>query len=197
MLVALCGTNSVSQHVADNVLNIATDQLSAISEPVRNPMSLPEADLSDEALEVVKSTDAAVAAKNPSDRERIGLALRWLHMAAFDSGVNAFLKGWLAIETLGMPDTTNVRPIQESLGRCYGLTRNEAEARFRIGRLYGLRSDIVHKGALSPVHVQLLDYQRAIFIDVFRELLGLAPGGEAQRVLEDPTHPHAEWLPGG
>lgn len=198
MLVVFCGTNSVFQHIADNVLDIGTDQLTTFSEPRRNPMSLPEADVSDEALDLVKSSDAAVALRGAGDRERIGLALRWLHMATFDSGVDAFLKGWLAIETLGMPDTTDIRPIQESLVRAYELRGwQEAEARFRIGRLYGLRSVIVHKGALAPVHSQLLDYQRAIFVDVFRELLDLPGRGEAQRVLEDPTHPLADWLPGG
>lgn len=96
--------------------------------------------------------------------------------------MDAYLKNWFALETLGMPDTSDVRPLNDSLARAYAIPLKEAESRFAVGRLFGLRSRIVHDGQIVPIHARLLDYIAAIFVDVLFERLNVAAERRAELV---------------
>src|SRR5216684_338281 len=56
---------------------------------------------------------------------RVLLSLRWFEQALFDHGIDAFLKYWIAVETVGMPDTSNIRPLIESLAVAYGESNDD------------------------------------------------------------------------
>ena len=89
--------------------------------------------------------------------------------------------------TIGMPDTTNVRPLNDSLASAYGIPLEEAHDRFAIGRLFGLRSRIVHDGFMMPIYGQLLQYIEAVYIDVLHQHLGLPCAKKAEKVASDPA----------
>ncbi|MBD0325807.1 MAG: hypothetical protein ICV68_05215, partial [Pyrinomonadaceae bacterium] len=125
----------------------------------------------------------------------IKLSLRWFESALYGKGgIDAYLKYWFAIETLGMPSTTNIRPLVESLSRAYGISHEEAQQKFSIGRLFGLRSRIVHEGQIISVHQNLTKYIEALYVDVLLEHLGLASEHRAEDVIDDPNFDLARYL---
>lgn len=81
-----------------------------------------------------------------------------------------------------MPNTTDVRPLNNSLSRAYNLSRDTVENHFAVGRLQGLRSRIVHKGQIISIHKDLLDYLEALYADILNENLGLPCEERANRV---------------
>jgi len=103
-------------------------------------------------------------------------------MAVHDVGTDAFLKCWFAFETLAMPDTTDIRPLQEMMAEIYGIPVDEGAARFRLGRLYGRRGRIVHDGDLRPVDARLQRYVEAVFVDVLRHRLGVPSALRAAKI---------------
>lgn len=48
-----------------------------------------------------------------------------------------------------MRDTSNIKPISEYFARILGKPVEEIKEKLGIGRLFGLRSDLVHNGKLS------------------------------------------------
>lgn len=135
-------------------------------------------------LRFIEDSSVRLDALNEQTRNRVRLALRWFDMAVRDEGVDAFLKHWLALETLAMPDTTNIRPLEELLASHYGIGYADARERFNVRRLFGMRSDIVHNGDLRHPDVRLLVYVQALFMDALRATLGVAPAYRAARLLE-------------
>ena len=112
------------------------------------------------------------------------LSLRWFELALYSKGdVDGFLRYWFAIETLGMPNATDIRPLNESLARTYGISFEDARKRFSIGRLFGMRSRIVHNGQIIPIHQNLSKYVEAPYVDILYEHLGLTSEQRAAGVL--------------
>ncbi|MFH1114783.1 MAG: hypothetical protein V1792_12780 [Pseudomonadota bacterium] len=105
-------------------------------------------------------------------------------MAQTATGVDSFVKYWISLETLAMKDTTKVRPINEILAKCYDLTVKAATNRFHVGRLYGVRGDIVHKGVSKGIDLTLKKYLEAIYLDVLFHKLGLPCEHRAGSLLE-------------
>jgi hypothetical protein len=133
----------------------------------------------------------------PDVARRLRLANRWFVSAVHSGGgIDAFLKYWIALETLAMPDTTDVRPINELLARSYDVTPSEAAQRFGVGRLFGLRSRIVHDGQIVSVSGLLLGYIEAIFFDTLAAALQLAPEHRAAAVQTDPDWDFPRLLDG-
>jgi hypothetical protein len=87
-------------------------------------------------------------------------------------GVFAFLKYWMAIETLAMPNGTDIDPIIQRLATIYKKTESETKSTFAIGHLFGLRGDIVHRGLMLRVGQQLLAYIECVYVDLLADLLG-------------------------
>ena len=75
------------------------------------------------------------------------------------------------------------RPTPESL--------ETVRRRFRMGRLYGLRGEVVHHGLQPPIDGRLLKYLAAVYCDVLRHELGLPPIRTAEEVLNRPDA--KEW----
>ena len=130
-------------------------------------------------LERVAQTLEQLPAK---ERNRADLAIRWISDAMTSGGVDHFLRIWTALETLAMPDTTNVRPMNEMLSRAYKISFEEAASRFQVGRICNLRGDILHQGLRPPVH-KVAAYMQSLFEDVLLEFLGLETLRSAENAL--------------
>jgi hypothetical protein len=79
--------------------------------------------------------------KTPEERRRFRLASQWYWLAdAEPDPVNRFVQLWLVIESLEM-QTTNVAPVKRRLASLLG---NNTDPGPFVGRLYGLRSALVH-----------------------------------------------------
>jgi hypothetical protein len=194
LLAALNERNMVYQHIFDYVHRADGKERSVIGATLVNPLSMPKPDLSDDRLRMISAVDATIQAMEESGRNRIRLSLRWFQAALFDFGVDAFLKYWVAIETLAMPDTTNIRPINETLSYIYGITREEATKRFQIGRMFDLRGRIVHQGSQVPVSGKLLDYAEAIYSDLLLDAAGHPSRNRANTFLSSETFDPGSYI---
>jgi Apea-like HEPN len=120
----------------------------------------------------------------PSDlRNRVALSLRWFYSSFLAEGVDIFLKSWFALEALGMGDRENINPLNECLAKAYGISVQKARQMFGVGKLFGLRSSIVHQGQILPIHANLSDYVEALYIDVLLERLNLPCERRAESIL--------------
>ena len=183
LLAALNERNMAYEHVFEYVNRADGKERSVISATLVNPMSMPKPDMGEGRLQTLSAVDAGIHAMEDSRRNRIRLSLRWFQAALFDIGVDAYLKYWIAIETLAMPDTTNIRPVNEALSRIYGIPLEDASQRYQIGRLFDLRGRIVHQGSQIPISGKLLDYAESIYSDLLLDAAGSAPESRAESFL--------------
>lgn len=194
LLTAVNGRNMAFDYVFDYeyVLGIKQDgtiERRVIGSVLQNPFVLPVPDISKKRLDFMTLIDSAIAIKPELQGNRISLALRWYQAAIFEDGVDAFVKLWIAIETIAMPDTTNIKPIIMVLARIYGLTQEDAESRFQIGRIFGLRGRIIHRGEQISPRIGLLEYLQAIFEDLFFDAVGQPTEKRIDNVLNNPQMP--------
>lgn len=66
----------------------------------------------------------------------------------YSFGVDAFLKYWIAIEIIAMPDSSNIKHLIEILADIYEIRKEDAKKNFGVGKIFGFRSKIVHHGFL-------------------------------------------------
>lgn len=194
LLATIGGRNMVYERLYENILHLEDGKLSAFSPIWENPLWFPSVDASDEKVALISDAGKAIAALPASERNRIELSLRWFQDAVFDGSANGFLKYWIALETLGMPDTSDIRPLNERLASVYGLAYEMARDRFKVGRLFGLRSRIVHDGEIVPIHAQLSRYLEALYNDVLFCILNLNSERRSEAVLAQPDFKLEEYL---
>jgi len=194
MFAACNGRNMVYERVFENVLRISTGETVFESPVLRNPLGYPQPDISEKSLRRIKYIDDRIQAFPVTEQNRIRLSLHWLEMAMHDNGIDALLKYWTAIETLGMPDDTNVRPVVEILAKGYGLEYKDAVTRFGIGRVHGLRSRIVHAGLMPPISSHLSDYLEAVYVDLLLFTLALECENRTAAILDDPDFKLDKYL---
>lgn len=183
LLAAVNGRNMVYEHLAEfeQHMDTSTTRVHAV---VENPYVFTAPDLSAERLQLISTASRAINVLDSATQNRIRLSLRWLQSATHGGGgVDSFLKYWFAIETLGMPDTTNIVPLVESMARIYSISKDEARKKFLIGRLFGVRSQIVHNGLIIPIKDKLLQFLEAVYADLLYEQLGLATEHRAETLL--------------
>lgn len=137
---------------------------------IQFPMEKPP-DISPESTARINDAATAIMKMPDAERARVRLSLRWFNAALRDAAHDAFVKFWIAVETLAMPSSTNILPIFESLARAYGISVPDAKTRFPIGRLFDLRGRIVHKGEMLELPGAVLGYMSALFFDLLSELL--------------------------
>jgi len=169
------GRNIVFRKLYENTYSYRDKGLTAWSEPLPVPLSFPRPVVTSEGFGPILQAERSRWSLNDVERNRVELSLRWLGQAMYASGVDSFLKYWFAIETLAMPDDTNIGPLNEILASVYTLpSATEAKERFHTGLLYGLRSRIVHNGFLPAVDGRILRYCEYLHHDVLRQKLGLS-----------------------
>ena len=151
---------------------------------VENPAHFGSPDLGAGRLRLLERVAKSLEGLEDKDRNRADLAIRWFSDAMTSSGVDSFLRMWTALETLAMPDTTNVRPMNELLSRAYKISATEASSTFHVGRICNLRGDILHQGLRPPVH-KIAKYMQSLFEDVLLAFLGLATLRSAEKALGD------------
>jgi hypothetical protein len=126
-------------------------------------------------------------------RNRVLLSLSWYDEALRRIHVDGFLRAWVAIEVLAMPDGTSIAPINDRLGEVYGISSTEAARRFATGRLFGMRGRILHAGATPQIHFLLLLYVQALCVDVLLHVLQAPPQYRVAEV-EGMRHFNLPWF---
>jgi hypothetical protein len=181
LVAALCGRNAVFEHICDQDMTPNRDLHIAFSGSMEVPSSLGEPDLSTERLELLDEADHKIEDLQDSDKKRVVLSLRWLRMGFADVGVDAFLKYWIAVETLA----ANLRSINQMLSAGYSISLQETGEKFLIGRLQRLRGNIVHKGQIPADSVVLKRYLEAVYSDLLCAFLNLPFPRKAESYLSE------------
>lgn len=185
LLTAILGRNVVYARVTENELRLSDGTITGWGPVMDNPQWFAVPDINGQRLAFIESLGEAIAALPIRERNRIELSLRWLEGALYESGIDALLKYWIAIEALVMPDTTNVRPMNERLMAIYALPdHSRANDTFFTGRLQGLRSQVIHNGLIVPINANLLRYLEALYCDLLLGVLNLPTERRAQTVLQ-------------
>ncbi len=97
---------------------------------------------------------------NEKEKLRLRLASQWYWKTDGETDtVNAFIGTWIAIESIEMPNTTNISPIKERLALLTNTSTNIWKK--PIGYLFGIRSKLVH-GNISEVSVEHYKFLRQI-----------------------------------
>lgn len=185
------GKNTNYWHVTDYILNFPSLQRSSISGSIRMPVAKKafyKEIIVDEVSKRVENLEEKIS-------NQIRLASRWIDSAEHETQpIDEFLKLWFAIEVVSMPDTTNIRPLADRMAKIYDITSNEAKENFYLGRLFGLRSNIVHEGLQPVIHMQLTSFLRAIFYDLLMDTCNLPSKHLSKAVLNDNIYPLNIWM---
>lgn len=194
LLISVTTRNYAFSEIAENCISLTIDESSAAGPPILGPHGYDRPLRS--GMDNFETAAALLAAKPQPDRRRIELSLHWYDKSQRSMGVDGFLNNWIAIETLAMPDTSNVRPINERLQKIYGIPYSEVKSTFCVGKLLGLRSRIVHDGQDLIVHSHMTDYMNRLYEDLLHSHLGLvsqklgevalAPGFKFDKLLGAP-----------
>lgn len=188
----------VHEHIFDSVESPDGKPLYSLEVP-RSPAYLTLPSINDSRLKIILNAEHAINNLPKSDQNRVHLSLNWYEMAIREETVtDAYLKYWLALEILAMPNT-DIRPLNETLARAYSScgTKEEYEkvkSKFKVGMLYGLRSDIVHNGKIVPARSDLLWYIDALCVDVLCGYLELPCQQRAIDVMEKPGFTLEEYF---
>lgn len=184
-LSLLGGHNIVYTHLFDNTLNADGTGMGVNGRAVVTPNTLPATDLSESSIREFRDVATSLEDLPEAENHRIKLSLRWFTKDEGVGGVDEFLSRWIALETLAMPDTTNIRPANDLLGRIYGISSQQAAEKFLLGRLCDLRARIVHDGATPPISSRLLDYVAALYRDLVSGTIGITSPRAAELALAE------------
>ncbi|HZF09689.1 MAG TPA: hypothetical protein VFE33_12935 [Thermoanaerobaculia bacterium] len=187
LVSSILGRNAAYRLIFDNTLDIVGDSTTINNgDVIRVPLADDPPDLSRSRVGMIPTATSNFSALPEAERNRVELALHWHAEAISSPAVDQFLKQWIALEALGMSDRENIRPLNVSLGEAYGCSTEEAQQRFGVGRIFGFRSKILHRGQRLPIFGILEHYVEALFRDVLFHKLGLPPVGHAAQVVASP-----------
>lgn len=195
LVLAFEGRNIAHSRLFEMKAAVTSNQLSAVSPTFENPLTFPAPNLSPTRLELLVSAGHSIDALPPEVRSRVQLSLRWYEQGMASSGIDAFIRLWIAIETLCMPNTTDIRPLVALLARAGGVDEREIRERYKIGRVFGLRGLIVHNGGRPAIHAFLLDFLGAIYGDALAETLGIHTASRIVAVFSQPGFDLRSYLP--
>ncbi len=186
LLAAINSPNMVFKKVFENIVELPSLTTTTFSPIMTNAATDLSPNLTAQALQVLSLSSANLQALPENIQNRVKLSLRWYSKSLIEIGIDGFLSIWIAIEVIGMPDTSNIRPALETLAKIYQVDYRTAVNRFQLGGIQNFRSKIVHDGKMFPVHFLLTKYLGAVYIDLLRETLHLPHESRAEKVLNNP-----------
>lgn len=166
--------------------------METIGPVIENPAWFGPADVGEHQIQLIKQVDHAIHQKGDLERNRLRFSLRWFHAAVLAHGVDAIVKFWVALESF--VGGSHVKALKLLLARAYGLTTGEVENRFAIGKMYGLRTAIVHHGKWMPIDARLERYLSGLYVDILFEGLDLPPPRRAVALLQQGDFSVTEYL---
>ncbi|MDZ7697741.1 MAG: hypothetical protein U5R49_12740 [Deltaproteobacteria bacterium] len=139
------------------------DTQSFYSDSFLNPNAFPMIDMAkiERKLDLISPLLTEKAELEPE----IEIGLSWYAEALESSGIDAFLKIWVAFEALSMSDT-NVRSSYELISQIYDLDINLVGETLLLGRIHGYRSAILHGKNRGKFSIEILKYFEYLVGDI-------------------------------
>lgn len=176
LLISTNYRNIACRRLFAHTVRISDGSMMVAGELIRLPFDLPVPDLTYDVLNRFPRCHKEIARRDPSQRQKITLSLHWHIKGIQGDGLDSFLSLWIALETLTMT-STNISGLNEALAAAYATTTSSAATEFGAGRLFGLRSAIVHNGVRKRISTDLTDYMECLYADLLvHNLLGESLG---------------------
>lgn len=173
----LFGSHLIYEHVFDNIYSIDSagrETISSFSGVIKNVYPFGDLPVNSDLLEDYATIAHEFNSLSSERKSRFATSLRWHYKGLREvNSADEFLCYWIALETIAMPDTTNIRPIADTLAQIYGNPEKEIINKLSIGRLYDLRCRIVHKGYRGGIHSDIVDCLRNISLDILQLEIGM------------------------
>ena len=191
ILRAINGRNMAHKNIFEQVISLKNNEIVLYSPIIQNLHWFKSPNLSEEYIKLFTSVSETIDKISVEEQKKILLSLRWFNASLNESGVDALIKIWIALETIGMPNTTNIKPLNERLEKIYCIGLEEVQSQFKIGRIFGLRSKIVHNGYAKPVSSLITEYLEDVYVDIFFDYIGQASEYRAATRLENELYKNA------
>jgi hypothetical protein len=187
------GRNIAVEPLGDLILTSSGD-VTAMTPALRNPTYDPPPNLPGERRQLISGLEGAISGLDEHQRNRIELSLQWFFRGEeTHQGVDGFLMHWFALESLAMPGSEKIAAIETRLAKIYQFNHASVRESFRLGKLYGLRGDILHHGYHPAIDARVLDLMAAVYWDLLLDTLKLAPFRAAGAILA--AHDIDDWFP--
>ena len=151
--------------------------------------SIVNAPLAKEQLEAAAKAQSAIQAEqDPEKKEALFRAIHWQALARWEtkSKIDRFIKFWIALEVLVEGEGRKLVPKgSHPLQELYPHYLPE-QIKDVVGRIYGVRADIVHFGVRKPQELEeKLKQLEDILSDLIRQRLGLEFRALAKKHFEE------------
>lgn len=185
LLLSCFGKNIAYSKVHESELSLSGKGTTLRSPSFENPYYFGFPRVNEDTFNAVRNISEKIATLPIKEKIRTELSLRWFEAANREkSSVDAFIKYWIALETLAMPDTTNIKPINSALALIYNESFQRIGERFLVGRLATLRGEIVHNGMQAALHGDVLRYMDHLYADILFHLLGVPTAHRAGAYMD-------------
>lgn len=173
------GKNCVKDQLFTNTYDLKKDKMMVAShQKMVHIDGFPDKEMNNNALNDISRVSEAIGNYSTEDRPSIFLSLRW-YIDAMNTNINEsnlkFLKFWIAIETLCMHYTTNIKPLVKLLSKAYGYRdASEFKKLYLIGQISDIRSKIVHQGMNESLPIDLIYIIQSIYVDtLYYKIFGM------------------------
>jgi len=185
LMGVLGGRALVYRHLTEYIFNFKENQKTFMGESLYFP-PLDEINLYGNKIDEITEWQGKISELPDLNRNRVALSLRWYQEALYDSGIHGFIKYWIALEALCFTEGESiVDSINAKLASAYNITMANTRKLFEIGRIFGFRTKIIHKGEINIIHFRVIDYLQGIYSDVFLNMLHLPCKFRAKKIIED------------
>ncbi len=186
LFAAHFGLNCAFKLEFENIIECGQGNPSVHSPVFINPLVFGKPNFSPEHFSLFKALTESLPRLDEALLNRLELSLHWFESSTRNIvGMDSFLQMWIAIEVLAMPDTSNIRPLNDLLAGYYGITSQEAAERFKVGRILGLRSRIVHDGEKIPIHQDFSRYLENLYSDLVYATLSVPCQRRAESIIDE------------
>lgn len=191
-MVALLGRNAAYKHEFNTTVECGNGAVANPSLVVTTPADeIPI--VNEEGVKLVGTALDKLSALDDEMQNRVRLALRWYQRSfgddrlvrdTIEEDTDKFINSWLAWETLAMERYNDHISITRMLAGIHGLEVERIGELFPIGRIYGLRGEILHRGRLQRLNPDLPRFMTDIFVDLLRHVLCLPSGQNTEKYLD-------------
>jgi hypothetical protein len=143
ILVAVNGRNIAYEKIFENQINFTKKTRSSSSPVLIVPYIFKPIELTSKRVKIIEEAHKKILKLDEKPKNMVNLSLSWFGQATYSSGVDAFLKYWIAIEVIAMPDTTNINPLIKILADVYEIRNEVARKKFGVGRIFDYPSKIL------------------------------------------------------
>lgn len=128
----------------------------------------------------------ACVSKNSDLLERFTLMSRfYTRSLEYDPSEEKFMMLWTSLEIHPMHNTSNIKPLRELISQIVGRPDKVVNEAIGIGRLYGIRSSLVHDGHLDKnQYKDVFGRLETLVHEVLRSMIGLPYSGALEKYFE-------------